>query len=122
MGRATALLFAREGAKVALNYAHSRDAAEEAVAVGPLGQVVAAGDFTGATNVGGPLPISGGDGVVIAAYEGYLSLAKSFQGASGLRAGLKTLAGYLDSLRPPGAGKTARARSRRRRLTQRSRA
>jgi len=59
---------------------------------------------------------------VIAAYEGYLSLAKSFQGASGLRAGLKTLAGYLDSLRPPGAGKRARARSRRRRLTQRSRA
>jgi TetR/AcrR family transcriptional regulator, transcriptional repressor for nem operon len=59
---------------------------------------------------------------VIAAYEGYLSLAKSFQGASGLRAGLKTLAGYLRSLRPPGAGKAARAGSRRRRLTQRSRA
>jgi len=32
MGRATALLFAREGASVALNYAHSREAAEEAVA------------------------------------------------------------------------------------------
>lgn len=31
MGRAIALLFAREGARVALNYAHSRDAAEEAV-------------------------------------------------------------------------------------------
>ena len=32
MGRATALLFGRQGAKVALNYAHSRDAAEEAAA------------------------------------------------------------------------------------------
>ena len=31
MGRATALLFARLGAKVAVNYAHSRDAAEEIV-------------------------------------------------------------------------------------------
>lgn len=31
MGRATALLFAQCGAKVAVNYAHSRDAAEEAV-------------------------------------------------------------------------------------------
>lgn len=29
MGRATALLFAREGASVGINYAHSRDAAEE---------------------------------------------------------------------------------------------
>jgi TetR/AcrR family transcriptional repressor of nem operon len=38
--------------------------------------------------------------LLIAAYEGYLSLTKSFQGASGLRAGLKTLAGYLESLRP----------------------
>ena len=54
---------------------------------------------------------------LIAAYEGYLSLAKSFQGASGLRAGLKSLAGYLDSLRPPGA---ARATSRRRRSIERS--
>jgi AcrR family transcriptional regulator len=53
----------------------------------------------------------------IAAYEGYLSLAKSFQGASGLRAGLRSLAGYLDSLRPPGA---ARSRSRRRRSIERS--
>jgi len=59
---------------------------------------------------------------LIAAYEGYLSLAKSFQGAGGLRAGLKILAGYLESLRPPGAVKAARARSRRRRLSQRSRA
>jgi 3-oxoacyl-[acyl-carrier protein] reductase len=32
MGRAIALLFAREGASVAVNYAHSRDAAEEIVA------------------------------------------------------------------------------------------
>ena len=32
MGRATALLFAQHGAKVALNYAHSRDAAEDAAA------------------------------------------------------------------------------------------
>ncbi len=32
MGRATALLFGREGARVAVNYAHSRDAAESAVA------------------------------------------------------------------------------------------
>lgn len=32
MGRAIALLFAREGACVAVNYAHSRDAAEEVVA------------------------------------------------------------------------------------------
>src|SRR5260370_3098562 len=31
MGRATALLFGREGARVAVNYAHSRDAAESAV-------------------------------------------------------------------------------------------
>jgi 3-oxoacyl-[acyl-carrier protein] reductase len=31
MGRATAELFAREGVRVAVNYAHSRDAAEEAV-------------------------------------------------------------------------------------------
>jgi 3-oxoacyl-[acyl-carrier protein] reductase len=32
MGRAIALLFAREGARVAVNYGHSRDAAEEVVA------------------------------------------------------------------------------------------
>ena len=59
---------------------------------------------------------------LIAAYEGYLSLAKSFQGAGGLRAGLKILAGYLESLRPPGAGKAAPAGSRRRRSIKRSRA
>ena len=59
---------------------------------------------------------------LIAAYEGYLSLAKSFRGASDLRAGLKILAGYLESLRPPGAGRAARAGSRRRRSIERSRA
>lgn len=37
---------------------------------------------------------------LIAAYEGYISLAKCFQDVSGLRAGQKTLIRYLDSLRP----------------------
>jgi TetR/AcrR family transcriptional regulator, transcriptional repressor for nem operon len=41
---------------------------------------------------------------LIAAYEGYISLAKCFQDASGLRAGKKTLVRYLESLRPQGGG------------------
>jgi TetR/AcrR family transcriptional regulator, transcriptional repressor for nem operon len=37
---------------------------------------------------------------LIAAYEGYMSLAKCFQDAGGLRAGQKTIVRYLESLRP----------------------
>jgi AcrR family transcriptional regulator len=37
---------------------------------------------------------------LIAAYEGYVSLAKCLQDARGLRAGQKAIVGYLESLRP----------------------
>jgi TetR/AcrR family transcriptional repressor of nem operon len=47
---------------------------------------------------------------LIAAYEGYLSLAKCFQRVGSLRAGQKILAGYLDSLRPRG-GRSGRKRT-----------
>jgi TetR/AcrR family transcriptional regulator, transcriptional repressor for nem operon len=45
---------------------------------------------------------------LIAAYEGYMSLTKCFQDASGTRAGLKTLIGYLESLRPHGGVRATR--------------
>ncbi len=47
---------------------------------------------------------------LIAAYEGYISLAKCFQSASSLRAGGKTLVGYLESLRPPKKDRGAQGR------------
>ena len=42
---------------------------------------------------------------LIAAYEGYISLAKCFQDADRLRAGERTLVRYLESLRPSGGGR-----------------
>ena len=39
---------------------------------------------------------------IVAAYEGYLSLAKTSQDASKLRAGIRNLTGYVESLRMPG--------------------
>jgi AcrR family transcriptional regulator len=47
---------------------------------------------------------------LVAAYEGYMSLAKCFQEASVLRAGQKTLVRYLHSLRPPGGDRASRRR------------
>jgi TetR/AcrR family transcriptional regulator, transcriptional repressor for nem operon len=47
---------------------------------------------------------------LIAAYEGYISLAKCFQSASSLNAGGKTLARYLESLRPQSADRPSRGR------------
>lgn len=46
---------------------------------------------------------------LIAAYEGYISLAKNSQDAGVLQAGQKTLVRYLESLRPQGRGKRATA-------------
>jgi TetR/AcrR family transcriptional regulator, transcriptional repressor for nem operon len=48
---------------------------------------------------------------LIAAYEGYVSLAKCFQDADHLRAGETTLIRYLESLRPPAARRPRRRRS-----------
>lgn len=45
---------------------------------------------------------------VIAAYEGYISLAKCFQDADRLRAGAQTLIRYLESLRPSDGGRKPR--------------
>jgi TetR/AcrR family transcriptional regulator, transcriptional repressor for nem operon len=45
---------------------------------------------------------------VIAAYEGYISLAKCFQDADRLRAGEQTLIRYLESLRPSDGGRKPR--------------
>jgi AcrR family transcriptional regulator len=42
---------------------------------------------------------------LIAAYEGYMSLAKNSQDARGLRAGQKALVRYLETLRPRRGGK-----------------
>jgi len=39
---------------------------------------------------------------IVAAYEGYLSLAKGSQDAGKLRAGIRNLIGYVESLRVPG--------------------
>lgn len=39
---------------------------------------------------------------IVAAYEGYLSLAKGSQDAAKLRAGIRNLTGYVESLRVPG--------------------
>jgi len=39
---------------------------------------------------------------IVAAYEGYLSLAKTSQDAAKLRAGIRNLTGYVESLRVPG--------------------
>jgi len=47
---------------------------------------------------------------LIAAYEGYISLAKCFQSADSLKAGGKTLARYLESLRPPSEDGASRRR------------
>lgn len=47
---------------------------------------------------------------LIAAYEGYISLAKCFQSASSLKAGGKTLARYLESLRPQSEDRASRGR------------
>jgi TetR/AcrR family transcriptional regulator, transcriptional repressor for nem operon len=38
---------------------------------------------------------------LVATYEGYISLAKSFQDVAGLQAGEKTMISYLESLRAP---------------------
>lgn len=40
---------------------------------------------------------------IVAAYEGYISLAKSAQDASVLRSGIRNLVSYLESLRVPGS-------------------
>lgn len=45
---------------------------------------------------------------LIAAYEGYMSLAKCFQDPNRLRGGEKTLIRYLDSLRPASKGRRSR--------------
>jgi TetR/AcrR family transcriptional regulator, transcriptional repressor for nem operon len=47
---------------------------------------------------------------LIAAYEGYISLAKCFQDASQLRGGEKTLVRYLETLRPQNADRTSQRR------------
>jgi TetR/AcrR family transcriptional repressor of nem operon len=47
---------------------------------------------------------------LIAAYEGYISLAKCFQDASELRGGEKTLVRYLESLRPQSGDRASRGR------------
>jgi TetR/AcrR family transcriptional regulator, transcriptional repressor for nem operon len=47
---------------------------------------------------------------LIAAYEGYISLAKCFQDASELRGGEKTLVRYLESLRPQNGDRASRSR------------
>jgi TetR/AcrR family transcriptional regulator, transcriptional repressor for nem operon len=47
---------------------------------------------------------------LIAAYEGYISLAKCFQDAGELRGGEKTLVRYLESLRPQKIDRTSRGR------------
>jgi TetR/AcrR family transcriptional regulator, transcriptional repressor for nem operon len=47
---------------------------------------------------------------LIAAYEGYISLAKCFQSASSLKAGGKTLVRYLESLRPHSEDRASRKR------------
>lgn len=46
---------------------------------------------------------------LIAAYEGYISLAKCFQDASELRGGEKTLMRYLESLRPQNGDRASRS-------------
>ncbi|MGC1265898.1 MAG: hypothetical protein WA853_06415 [Candidatus Acidiferrum sp.] len=40
---------------------------------------------------------------LLATYEGYTSLAKSFLDVAGLQAGEKTMIRYLESLRAPGS-------------------
>lgn len=40
---------------------------------------------------------------IVAAYEGYISLAKNFQDASVLQSGVRNLVGYVESLRVPGS-------------------
>ncbi len=40
---------------------------------------------------------------IVAAYEGYVSLAKSAQDVSVLRSGIRNLVGYVESLRVPGS-------------------
>lgn len=40
---------------------------------------------------------------IVAAYEGYISLAKNFQDVSVLRSGVRNLVGYVESLRAPGS-------------------
>jgi len=41
---------------------------------------------------------------LLATYEGYICLAKSFQDVAGLQAGEKAMISYLESLRGLGAG------------------
>jgi TetR/AcrR family transcriptional repressor of nem operon len=40
---------------------------------------------------------------IVAAYEGYISLAKNFQDVAVLRSGVRNLVGYVESLRAPGS-------------------
>ena len=49
---------------------------------------------------------------IVAAYEGYISLAKNFQDASVLQSGVKNLVGYVESLRVAGSRADAAPKTR----------